>query len=842
MNYKLLFTFLFVLSLGTFCYASDGVKVEPVATHLKQRQPNWKFQVVTYHSNGVAKEGVFFEPNANQSVAPIKKVTFDESGKLISEQDLIEQIAENQEDQKKQYVPHGLGVAFYPSGIKECVVSYKEGKLHGPLKAYYPSGKIYNEFCFNENQFCGPALSYYESGQLKEKGFYDNGVAVGAYTNFHENGEKSSEKNFENGVLEGAYMEWYEDGSIKSTRLFQKGELHANGAPAVLLYNEKEKVIESQYFENGQLDGKHIKYHPNSSRSYQVSYVNGKKVGKEEFFSEDGKQLGGGSYKDGKPVKSHNIKYPDGSFQRIAQFSDEGTLLKPAEEFYFSGQLKVRYTLDEDQKFDGHFLEWFEDNQLKLDQYYSNGTLNGLQKEFYPNGEQKCEVSFSDGKQDGLFTQWYEDGQVELKVEIKNGEKDGHFQQWHPDGHLKVSEYYLDGKLHGDSQAWNLEHCLIHKVYYENGLQDGLFQTWFDDGTPYQSITFVKGAKDGLEEVYHLNGQKKSVAHYINGALDEKRLAWFADGHIQLQTEYKNGAPIGKHKEYHSSFENNGEHILKVEAQFEEGKRQGLHQEYHPNGQKHMSINYKDGVFDGRKAMWNDKGDLIEDAHYHDGKLNGKYFVRNGDLSEAIYHYKEDLKDGIHEMHYPPQKGRARKLALKAGYKEDLLEGDVLEYNLNGVLVAQTPFKNGKKEGTTKVFDNEGILRLSIDYSHGEHNGPFKEFSVNGNLIKEIPYEVGQKHGEQNTYSEKGDILSQYRYIQGKLEGYCYNKNKDGVLTFEAEYKGGQRHGKFNKYYDDGRPKVLQSFCDDKLHGTKSIYNAAGELKEIQYRMGEKVK
>ena len=385
-----------LLSFLSFSFASCEETEAPMG-RLKAREPNWKLEVQSYHANGRAKEVVFLEPQPSSESKPVKKVQFNESGTIFSEEDLIEYIVADGEDEKVIYVPHGLGVTFYPSGAKECVISYHKGQLHGPLKSFYPSGKPNHHYCFSEGKYHGEQKSYYESGALNEKGAYEKGIPVGEHTTFYEGGEKASLKNFEKGVLSGTFMEWYKDGSMKSTMLFQEGNLHAKEAPALIHYYENEKVKELQHFCQGQREGLHITYHPNSSRSYQVLYKDGKKTGKEEFFSEEGKLIGEGKYDKGRPVNKHYINYPTGELQRLAEYNAQGELSKPIEEFYLSGQIKARYRLDKEQKFDGCYQEWYEDSTLKLERNFQNGKASGLQKEFYPNGKQKSQAFYTEG-------------------------------------------------------------------------------------------------------------------------------------------------------------------------------------------------------------------------------------------------------------------------------------------------------------------------------------------------------------------------------------------------------------------------------------------------------------
>ena len=719
---------------------------QPVAEELKTQRPDWKFEITAYHPSGGAKEIVFFEEQDHQRRVPMKKVTYFESGKICSEEDIALQAVVENDEEKIAIVPHGRGVILFEDGNTECILNYKAGQLHGPLKTYFNSGKVNNDFNFKEGQFHGPAVSYYASGQVKEEAYYDEGKPQKSYVTYYENGEKAVEKHFENGVLEGAVQEWYDTGQLMATHLFYKGNLHANNAPASIIYYENGKIKESKHAKDGQLDGLFVQYHSNSNRKYQVHYVAGKKEGKEQYFSEEGEVLGGGEYKNGRPINSHTLKFSNGLFERIANFDKESRLVKPVEEFYPSGQLKARYGLDEDGKLDSLFIEWYENEQVKQECFYAHGQMHGHQKEFFASGQMKREAFYDHGKEDGVYQEWLDDGQIVHKAEMKNGQKNGVFETWYDNGQPKVQECYDSGKLNGLSQSWYANGNLKARAEYNEGIQDGVFATWYEDGQSHQKVTFAQGTKDGVEEVYYPNGKKKYFAEYESGKLNGKNQTWFEDGHMQVSGTYVAGFPNGEHIEYHLAEEGGSSHPLKTKVSFAQGKRHGLHQEFYPNGQQQLAIHFKDGNIDGKKTLWNEDGQILEESFYQNGSLHGRCLVTQKDKTQILYHFNSGQKEGVHEVYYPEEDGK-RVLALSAKYRKDELEGDVLEYNKSGKMLAKTPYKAGKKEGTALVYDEQGVLRLSVDYKNGEHHGAFKQYHANGKLGKESHYKDGQKHG-----------------------------------------------------------------------------------------------
>lgn len=837
-----------------------------VTDQLKKRMPNWRPHIAEQYLGGATKQVIFFEPISKDLLKAVKRVSYYEDGKIAQEEDLLADTAVKIDDLKCECKIHGVSVSYFPTGSIKELFHFKEGKLHGPCKSFYSNGKLEQDYLFNEGVLQGKAESYYENGKLKSEAFYVDGKLDGNVATFYEDGKHASLKSYQEGVLNGSAMEWHENGLLKATRIFSKGLLHASqNAPAVVLYNDQEKVIEAQHFKNGVPQGLHQKFHDNSALSYQVLYTNGVKEGKEEFFSPEGTLLGGGEYRQGKPIKRHIVKYSDGLFQKIACYDDKGLLIKPIEEFYPNGQLKLRYSLDADYKFDKLYSEYFDNGKPKYELHYEHGQLQGEQKEYYESGKKKWAIKFNKGKQEGIYRQWHENGKLAVKAAMKDGLREGVFQEWYSDGMAKSQAMYQEGKLNGLCTNWypngkpafeahyladqldqsqkeyHENGTLILEKNYQNGIEHGLCQKWYDDGQLQYKVNFNQGKKEGEEQAYYKNGQLQLQAFYQDGKLHQTRTTWYENGQINSVGQFDLDRCVGLHQEFYESLDLASNPQLKVVAHFKEGKLDGLQEQYFPDGQTQISISYQNGLPHGRKASWNNQNVLVQEAFYEEGRLDGRYFSQEANQTEVVCHYKDNLKEGVYQIYYPKKKSNQKVKALEAHYKSDILEGECTEYNIDGHLVAQSFYKNGQKEGVAKIFNPDQTVKMTLEYVKGELHGKVKEFYPNGAIHKETFYEHGLKEGDENTYSENGSLIGQNHYKQGELDGYCYSKNDLGKLTFEAQYQNGKKHGKFNKYYDNGEPKVIQEFHLDQLNGVKKVYDQSGLCTETHYDMGDKL-
>ena len=263
-------------------------EVRPVSEFLKQREPHWRPKIVAHHQDGSPKVVLFYESDANERPVAVKQVSFHPGGQIASELDLVH-IQESEpafKDWKNTIVPHGLSVFYFPSGKIERVVHYDRGVLHGKMQVFYENGLVKAEGTFKQGVRQGKLISYFEGGEKLEESHYQDGKMVGELCRYYQNGMRMALVPYVEGVPHGNALEWFESGAMRASYRYSNGVLHSDGSnPAVILYNQDRAIIEVQDFRSGQPVGMHIKYHDNGKESYKCSFKEGKKIGKEQFFS-----------------------------------------------------------------------------------------------------------------------------------------------------------------------------------------------------------------------------------------------------------------------------------------------------------------------------------------------------------------------------------------------------------------------------------------------------------------------------------------------------------------------------------------------------------------------------
>ena len=109
------------------------------------------------------------------------------------------------------------------------------------------------------------------------------------------------------------------------------------------------------------------------------------------------------------------------------------------------------------------------DAPLSSEYWYKDGSLNGLTKRWYSNGQLEQEVRYKDGKENGLMREWYSNGQLYIECSYKDGEYNGSFRRWDEYGTLRKTANYKDGVPNGMVLKWHFNGQLKSESTYKNG-------------------------------------------------------------------------------------------------------------------------------------------------------------------------------------------------------------------------------------------------------------------------------------------------------------------------------------------------------------------------------------
>jgi antitoxin component YwqK of YwqJK toxin-antitoxin module len=174
---------------------------------------------------------------------------------------------------------------------------------------------------------------------------------------------------FKNNHPVGEFKRYYENQAIKS----------------LLIYNDDATVAEATLF------------FPNGNIASKGMYINQKKEGKWQFYSE---------------------------YVRGFRISEE----------HFSGNLR-----------EGVSLKFYPDSTIAEKVNYTKDIRQGEWIKYYPDGKVSLKSGFLNNKFNGKFEVWFENGSIQLSGQYKNDARDGVWFIFNRNGTLKYKLEYIDG-------------------------------------------------------------------------------------------------------------------------------------------------------------------------------------------------------------------------------------------------------------------------------------------------------------------------------------------------------------------------------------------------------------
>ena len=102
----------------------------------------------------------------------------------------------------------------------------------------------------------------------------------------------------------------------------------------------------------------------------------------------------------------------------------------------------------------------------------------------------------------------------------------------------------------------------------------------------------------------------------------------------------------------------------------------------------------------------------------------------------------------------------------------------------NGNLEYEAEFVNGKLDGVSKVWLEDGTLYSVSQYSNDQPHGAWKKFHPNGKLLFAVNYKYEEKHGTEKWYYENGQVKSEQEFEYGNAKSGIIRWNFDGTLLY----------------------------------------------------------
>jgi len=397
--------------------------------------------------------------------------------------------------------------------------------------------------------------------------------------------------------------------------------------------------------------------------------------------------------------------------------------------------------------------------------------------------------------------------------------------------------------------------------HFHAGLRDGQFEKeWLHESQTYSAGELV--AMTTWDE----RGTKRTEMSPLDGGLSLHR-RWRADGSLEGE-EVKRGQ-----KRVHATFFYR-EGGKSLEESRRDEKLEGVWRSWWRDGQLHEEGEYRDGHKIGVWNTWSAAGELLRrDVYGPQGRSSREILAvstalpdgwpfrtltpiplaRAGEavcrapakpFSETTASFTArgcavsdgrgpiELVTQAPPLDEPlPPEFRQGRLAETVPLLLALLEGH------EPVLVA----RNGKLEGTLRIWDAAGRENSELDFHDGVYEGRQVLWNGDGSLQKISSWVAGKKQGPFASWWPNGAPRACGTAPYSPRNGVFIECPESGHCRKREEYRDGQPAGTWIDWFESGGKRRESSYRDGKLEGLHTAWDDDGRVVEQgQYLAGKK--
>ena len=416
-----------------------------------------------------------------------------------------------------------------------------------------------------------------------------------------------------------------------------------------------------------------------------------------------------------------------------------------------------------------------------------------------------CWIAVSVLRAQPQFTQYrYENGMLSSEGTLRDGKPDGYWKTYYPTGQLKTEgnrkNFLLDS-------TWNFysEKGIIQKsISYRDDVRNGLERIFDQEGRCVEEYIYENNIRSGIAKWYYPTGELKKTGYFENNKEEGKATEFERDGRVITLLTYKNGFIYTEEK------------INRYDSQ---AKRTGVWRDLYDDGKLRQEGNWLAGMKNGVFKFFNKKGELEKLERYENDVLIvddastaildiRKEYHPNGSLKE-MGTYREGKKQGNFRVY--DEAGNETGGLL---YDGNLLVGEGMIDSLgrrigdwklfypDGKVRAQGKYVDGLREGNWTYFFTNGKTEQSGIYKMDWPTGSWKWYYFNGQLHREDMYRNGKEDGTSIEYDTLGTVINEGEFSAGARNGKWKLTVNDHIE--EGQYLDGERDGLWVWYYGEG--------------------------------------
>jgi antitoxin component YwqK of YwqJK toxin-antitoxin module len=343
----------------------------------------------------------------------------------------------------------------------------------------------------------------------------------------------------------------------------------------------------------------------------------------------------------------------------------------------------------------------------------SLGTFKQNKKEgtwnyYFENNQLHKHGSYKNGLKEGPWNYYFENGQLHKHVSYKNGLKERHWITYYENGIPKSKGEYVNDSKEGLWFLYNESGNLVTEGDYKDGIKEGLWET-------YYTLKNEKG-----EKIYNILDSNFESYKEIEKLFDDQFLEsseFYINGVPQETKEELLNFRNGLYYKVNSYIPYSGNIIFKTKMNKISDKEVGDFKDGKPHG-KYKSQTYKNGVLHGLSDYYDTRTNL---------HMRGNYFHGEKDGFWIFYTKKNKYK--------PYEKGPYEWSNSEGSYKNGLKVGQWKSYYNDGQLCESGSYNNGIKEGLWTSYYKKGQVSKSGRFINGKKDGLWNFYDEDGRRL-----------------------------------------------------------------------------------------------------------
>jgi len=267
---------------------------------------------------------------------------------------------------------------------------------------------------------------------------------------------------------------------------------------------------------------------------------------------------------------------------------------------------------------DGVYKEWYPNGVLKYEGMFVNGQRQGLFHSWYPSGKKKNERKYKDNVLDSVSVSFLENGMMEKRHNHDTDEALIYDYSDFPKSLITYSEQF--GKLNGVYTKWDNFGRKIEQGFYHNNKKDSIWYKYNLSGEVYEKGRFEDDQKDGIWLNYDDFGRESVKSYYTKDNLDSiKNIVYYMNGSEYVVKNYK----LKDRQNLIITYSENGNKI--GETQYIGSNLTGQSIKWFDNGQKEYQLNFLDNRLNGIAEYWNQDGSKKKSGEFKNGRIIGEW-------------------------------------------------------------------------------------------------------------------------------------------------------------------------------------------------------------------------